>query len=426
MPVVSVSTSDISRPLSLADYKALFVATLSSALCVYDFIIFFTFFIVLYQLFLPPNMPSEVMLYPRFAMFFALVVAPPLGGLVMASFSDLLGRRQVFALSVVLMSGSTLVIALVPPYKEIGVIAPMVVFFARMLQGAAKGAQIPSAFVLVSERVPANKLGYACGILACGPALGVLAGMWVTQILSATSGYSGLKELWRIAFVSGSGIGLGLVFLCHWLPGNSASPESQRCDALPRPTLLKIVLRDHRAELRVCVKLAVLLATGFLLLYSILGTTLASRDHPMEVITRSRDFALIAFCVGSIAAGMLADRLGPGRVLAVGSLGLFMASWAFFGLSGNPYWVYPTYAILGLFLATFSLAPFIMVSSFAPAVRLVGTAFSYNIGASISVVLLSIPYIATASSDPLQMAGVVGILCGSGLFIGLMLRRRKV
>src|SRR6267378_2343074 len=85
------------RALTRHDYKTLSLAALGGALEFYDFIIFVFFAPVIRQL-------------QTFGIFAAGYFARPLGGIVMAHFGDLFGRKRVFTLSVMLMALPTLAI----------------------------------------------------------------------------------------------------------------------------------------------------------------------------------------------------------------------------------------------------------------------------------------------------------------------------
>ena len=101
------------RPLNRQDYKTLTLAALGGALEFYDFIIF--------------------------VFFAAGYLARPLGGIVMAHFGDLVGRKKMFTLSILLMAVPTLAIGLLPTYESMGIIAPLLLLLMRILQGAAIG-----------------------------------------------------------------------------------------------------------------------------------------------------------------------------------------------------------------------------------------------------------------------------------------------
>ena len=86
----------------------------------------------------------------------------------MAHFGDLIGRKRMFTLSIIMMALPTLLIGLLPTYAALGIGAPIALLGLRILQGAAIGGEVPGAWVFVAEHVPARRVGVACGTLTAG------------------------------------------------------------------------------------------------------------------------------------------------------------------------------------------------------------------------------------------------------------------
>lgn len=167
------------RALTRSDYKTLGLAALGGALEFYDFIIFVFFAPAIGQLFFPHDIPDWLRQLQTFGIFAAGYLARPLGGVIMAHFGDLFGRKRMFTLSVLMMSVPTLLMGLLPTYDTIGILAPVLLLLFRVLQGAAVGGEVPGAWVFVSEHVPSRHIGYACGTLTAGLTAGILLGSLV-------------------------------------------------------------------------------------------------------------------------------------------------------------------------------------------------------------------------------------------------------
>ncbi len=166
------------RPLNRQDYKTLTLAALGGALEFYDFIIFVFFAAVVGALFFPADIPEWLRQVQTFGIFAAGYLARPLGGIIMAHFGDLVGRKKMFTLSILLMAVPTLAIGLLPTYASMGILAPLLLLLMRVLQGAAIGGEVPGAWVFVAEHVPARRIGIACGTLTAGLTVGILLGRW--------------------------------------------------------------------------------------------------------------------------------------------------------------------------------------------------------------------------------------------------------
>ncbi len=105
------------RPLNRQDYKTLTLAAPGGALEFYDFIIFVFFAAVVGRCF-PADIPEWLRQVQTFGIFAAGYLARPLGGIVMAHFGDLVGRKKMFTLSILLMAVPTLAIGLCLPMSR--------------------------------------------------------------------------------------------------------------------------------------------------------------------------------------------------------------------------------------------------------------------------------------------------------------------
>ncbi len=171
------------RPLSPQDYRLLGLAALGGALEFYDFIIFVFFAVVIGKLFFPPGMPEWLLTIQVFGIFGTGYLVRPLGGIVLAHFGDLFGRKRIFAFSILLMALATLGMASLPVYASIGVAAPVLLVITRILQGAAIG-EVPGAWTFVAEHVPSRQVGFGCGVLCAGLTLGILFGVLVAALIN--------------------------------------------------------------------------------------------------------------------------------------------------------------------------------------------------------------------------------------------------
>jgi len=141
----------------------------------YEFTIFIFLTPFTSQLFFPLSSPSWLRELETLTIFAAGYLTRPFGGILLASLGDKLGRKKMFALSVLLMASPTLAIGLLPVYAQIGIWAPAALLACRLLQGAALGGELPTAMVFVSEHVPKRRLGLAFGLLGTGVVLGLFS-----------------------------------------------------------------------------------------------------------------------------------------------------------------------------------------------------------------------------------------------------------
>ncbi|WP_085668207.1 MULTISPECIES: MFS transporter [unclassified Pseudomonas] len=386
-------------PFSRSDYKTLGLAALGGALEIYDFIIFVFFALTLSQLFFPPEMPEWLRLLQSFGIFVTGYLARPLGGILMAHFADRLGRKKVFSLSILMMALPCLLIGIMPTYAQIGYFAPLLLLALRILQGAAVGGEVPSAWVFVAEHAPAGHRGYALGFLQAGLTFGYLIGaLTATFLAQVFTPAEVLDYAWRYPFLLGGVFGVIGVWLRRWLSETPVfmAMEAQREARVELP--LRTVLRDHRLAMLPAMLLTCVL-TSAVVVFVVITPTMMQKTFGM---TAGHTFALSALGIvflniGCVIAGRLVDRIGAWRTVMLYSLLLPLGIGLLYTclISGGD-WVGLAYAIAGLCCGVVGAVPSVMVSLFPARIRVSGISFTYNIA-----------YAAWASVTPLLLIGLM-------------------
>lgn len=416
-----------SRPLSRNDLKTLSLSALGGALEFYDFIIFVFFATVVGKLFFPADMPEWLRLMQTFGIFAAGYLARPLGGIVMAHFGDLLGRKKMFTLSIFMMAVPTLIMGLLPTYEQIGMLAPILLLLMRVIQGAAIGGEVPGAWVFVSEHVPARHVGYACGTLTCGLTAGILLGSLVATAINSIYTPAEVSDFaWRIPFLLGGVFGLFAVYLRRWLHETPVFAELQLRKALAEEVPLKTVLRDHRGAIVISMLLTWLLSAGIIVIILMTPTVLQTvYGFPATTSLQANSLAIVFLSLGCIASGALADRFGAGKVFVVGCAALLITSWTFYhSLLQHPDWLFPLYALSGLFVGTIGAVPYVMVKAFPPVIRFSGLSFSYNLAYAIFGGLTPMAVTLLLKESPMGPAYYVAIISLMGLCVGAYLWKK--
>ncbi|PPT95064.1 MFS transporter [Xanthomonas arboricola] len=427
MKTLSATGTAPTSQLTRGDYKTLALSALGGALELYDFIIFIFFATVLGELFFPPGIADWVRQLQTFGIFAAGYLIRPLGGIVMAHFGDLLGRKRMFALSIGLMALPTLAIGVLPTYAQIGLAAPLLLLTMRLLQGAAIGGEVPSAWVFVAEHVPAQRRGLACGTLTAGLAAGVLLGSLSAGAINRAFTPQEIADYaWRLPFLVGGLFGLLSVYLRRWLHETPVFAELMAMRAVARETPLKLVLRDHPRSVAQSLWLTWMVAAAVLVVSLMTPTLLQSAYHyPAAVALQANLLAVLLQAIGSIVAGALSDRYGNGRVLLAGSVFLGTSAWLFYRLAGDPQLLFPLYALLGAALGVLGAVPRVMVEAFPPVVRLSGVSFAYNLGYAVFGGLTPLVVVMLLKQHPMGPAYYMILLAAIGSVIGLQLWRRE-
>ena len=404
--------------LSRGDGRTLLLSTLGGALEFYDFVIFVYFTAEIARLFFPASVPDWLRQLQTYAIFMAGYLARPLGGVILAHFGDRLGRKRMFTLSVFLMAVPTLAIGLLPTYASVGVLAPLALLLLRVLQGAAIGGEVPGAWVFVSEHLP-RRPGLACGALTAGLTLGILLGSLMAGGLHrALTGEQLLDWGWRMAFVAGGVFGLFAVYLRSWLAETPLFEALRREQALAQRTPLALVLRDHRPEVVLAMALTWVLTAAIVVVILMTPNLLKAWGIPADDALAANSLATLGLILGCLGYGLLADRLGAGRVLFLGALLLALMVEAFFRATlADHALLAPLYGLTGIACGVVAVIPVLMVRSFPTAVRFSGLSFAYNASYAISGGLTPALVAWLAHGQPMAPAHyVAGVaILGAGL-----------
>ncbi|HTT11720.1 MAG TPA: MFS transporter [Burkholderiaceae bacterium] len=167
----------------------------------YDFYIFGSLAAVLSVKFFEKSHPIAALL-STIALFTAGFLVRPLGAFVFGWLGDRVGRKYTFLLTLSGMALGTGAIGLIPTFEQIGLLAAIILFVLRMIQGLCLGGQYGGAITYVAEHVEDKRRGYYTGWLQTSPTLGIVVSLIVIIV---TRGYLGNDEFnawgWRIPFL---------------------------------------------------------------------------------------------------------------------------------------------------------------------------------------------------------------------------------
>ncbi len=410
--------------LSAQDYKTLILAALGGALEFYDFIIFVFFAGVIGELFFPADIPEWLRQVQTFGIFAAGYLARPLGGIIMAHFGDILGRKKMFSLSILLMALPTLAMGLLPSYQSLGLAAPLLLLLMRLLQGAAIGGEVPGAWVFVAEHVPAHRTGIACGTLTAGLTVGILLGSLVAGAINRHMTPDQVASIgWRLAFLLGGVFGFIALYLRRWLQETPVFREMQQQKSLSEALPLNTVVRFHRKSLLISILLTWLLS-AVIVVVILMAPALMQKMYqiPAALSLQANSIATMMLLLGCILAGGLVDRFGAGRCLSVGCLLLAVSCWLFFHvIATQPQYLIPVYALTGLCVGTVGIVPFVMVRAFPPAIRFSGISLAYNLSYALFGGLTPVFVTLALRLTPMAPCGYIIGLCLMGGVIGVYL-----
>ena len=170
----------------------------------YDFYIFGSLAVFLAPVFFPSKtLGTSLILYlGTFAAGFAV---RPFGALVFGRLGDKIGRKYAFLLTITIMGSATTIIGLLPSYQTIGLLAPAILLFIRMLQGLALGGEYGGAAIYVAEHAPDEKRGYWTSYIQTTATIGLFLSLIVILATSLGLGATAFNDWgWRIPFLLSS------------------------------------------------------------------------------------------------------------------------------------------------------------------------------------------------------------------------------
>ncbi len=362
---------------SMLKNRIIIPALLGNILEFYDFSLFGAMAVLLGKLFFPDTTPYGEVLY-AFSAFSAGFLARPLGALLFGYIGDRYGRKQALSLSLILMAIPTLGITLLPPYAQIGLLAPIALTLFRFIQGLCAGAEYNGAAIFLIEHSGNKNSGLAGSLVALAGTLGCLMAMAVSGICMNPA----LPEwCWRVAY----GIGFSLAFVGYFIrkyvDESPAFLQAKGQKSNP-PAPAKVLFREFQPQL----------LTGFFI--STLGGTTAGMlvaFFPAFLSTAqdfSADSSLFLTGVGISTFvltvpfwGILSDRRGHATIMSFAAMGLVIGGPLVFFLfsTGIPLYIILGQVIFGIFAAGFA-GPLnaYMTQLFPPMVRFTGVSLSYG------------------------------------------------
>ena len=406
-----------SAKLSSQDLKTLALAALGGALEFYDFVIFVFFTKTLSTLFFPADMPDWLSQLQVYGIFASGYIARPIGGIIMAHFGDLFGRKKMFSLSVLLMALPTLFIGLLPTYAQFGIIAPVLLLILRVIQGIAIGGEVPAAWVFVAEHVPKGRVGFACASLTSGLTLGILLGSLMATNIYHLPPEAVLSYGWRIPFIVGGVFGFSAVWLRSWLKETPVFEAMKANKELSKDIPLKTVLRDHRTSVVISMLVTWMLTAGIMVIILMTPTLIQNQFKiPAEIAFRGNNWASFSLVLGCLLAGLLADKMGYVKALLIGCLILTCTNYALYlDLANGGKYFLPLYALAGFTVGVVGIVPSVMIGAFPPIIRFSGISFSYNMSYAIFGALTP-PFISYLSSHfgglaPAHYVALTTLIC---------------
>ncbi len=350
-----------------------------NALEFYDFLTFSFFAIPIGHCFFPQSLTSHGLLY-SLATFGVGFLTRPLGGVVMGIYGDRRGRKPAMVLSFALMGAATLGLVLTPSYAQVGIVAPILLVFFRLVQGFALGGEVGPSTAFLVEAAPPHRRGLYVSIqyrtqdaamLAAG-LFGLLLTSWLSPAALTAWG-------WRAAFLIGLAVVPVGLYMRHHLPETILEFDRRMTTAEQRRVPLRLI----------GLALALMIATS-IYIYGLdyIPTYVQDSLHMAPELAFGATAVIgAAAMVAEPLSGLLSDRIGRKPVMIAAVVMLLMlvipAYWAMIEFP-SVLVVYGVTAVLALLQAFLAAPALVAIAESLPkTVRSGGLAIIYAVAMSL-------------------------------------------
>ncbi|MCW3837938.1 MFS transporter [Sphingomonas canadensis] len=409
--------------------RILFASLVGTAVEFYDFYIYATAAALVFPaLFFPANNP-EVQVVLSYATFSVAFFARPLGGLVFGHFGDRMGRKSTLVASLMLMGLSTLLIAFLPTYAMVGIVAPLLLCLLRFGQGLGLGGEWGGASLLAVENAPPGWFYRYGAFPPMGAPVGFIAANGFFLLLGMFLDDAQFREWgWRIPFLASAllvVIGLWVRLKITETPDFREAMEKAPPPRVPVGELLsKHFLPTFAGTIGAVACFALFyISTVFVIGY---GTKALGYDR--ELFLAVELGAILFMALGILAASHYADKAGGGAILFFGfvatiPVGLLMTMLL---VPGSLISVFLWLAV-GLFVMGFVYGPLggWLPSLFPARVRYTGVSVTFNLAGIIGGGMTPLIAEALVKQGGLGLVGYY--LAGAGVLsmLGLALVRGR-
>jgi MFS family permease len=304
----------------------------------YDFFIYGTLGAILSKTFFPTGNPTLEMLL--FWLVFAVGFGfRPLGAILFGYLGDKLGRKYTFLVTVTLMGVATAGVGFIPSAASIGLWAPAIVIFLRILQGLALGGEYGGAAIYVAEHSPFNKRGYYTSYIQASVVGGFVLSLLVLLACKASMPAEAWNAWgWRLPFI----LSLALLAISLWMRFKlSESPVFQAMkeegELAGNPFVESFTYPGNKKRIfialfGVAAGLTVIWYTAMFSGLSFLKSTMHIEDTVAEILVGIAALTGMGFY---IYFGNLSDRIGRKKPIIIGYVLTLLLLFPTFWLLGS-------------------------------------------------------------------------------------------
>lgn len=312
----------------------------------------------------------------------------PFGAFLAGHLGDRYGRRLVLMLTLILMGAATTLVGVLPTYAQIGVAAPILLIFLRILQGISAGGEWGGAVLLAVEHAPKKKRG----LFGAAPQMGVPLGLLLASAVLAIVAIPGqdwfLSWGWRIPFL----LSVVLILIGYYVRRRvEESPVFTEIAERKEETRMPIVQLFRRHALLVIVAALVFAgnnAIGYMTTGGYIQRYATDPEGPVGLQTSDVLWAVtlsaVSWLLFTWIAGIVSDRLGRRTTYIIGWVLQLGGVLLLFPLVNTGSIVLLTVGLVVLTIGlgfTYGPQAALYAELFPASIRFSGVSISYAIGA---------------------------------------------
>lgn len=311
--------------VSTTDRRNLIAGAIGNAIEFYDFIVYAYLAHYFAAHFFPSDEPVTALI-ASYGGFAAGMLMRPLGGVLIGSIGDKIGRKMALQISVLMISLPTFVIGFLPTYESIGLWAPVLLILMRLVQGLSVGGEYSAAIVFLVERASPKERGFFGSFSPLGAMFGLLLGSLVTFIFTLSLGQEIMNEWgWRLPFISS----IFLMLFGIWLRTKIASDSISKSDSAKSPVIDAFKMH-WRPMLSIGLGNTLTGAMSFVgFMYAVpwmieLGGVHSTLAFSVNIVS------LALCCAMTIIGGIISDKIGRLKTVVIGAFIALLGVWPAF------------------------------------------------------------------------------------------------
>ncbi|MPT47153.1 MAG: MFS transporter [Sphingobium sp.] len=314
---------DASPARSAGPVRSIIGGSLGNLVEWYDWYVYSAFTLYFAPVIFPSDSPTAQLLSAA-AIFAVGFLMRPLGAWLMGVYADRHGRKAGLTLSVMMMGGGSMLIACIPSYDTIGVAAPALLLFARLLQGLSVGGEYGASATYLSEMALPGRRGFFSSFQYVTLIAGQLLALSMLLLLQLLLTEDQLDQWgWRIPFVVGGFMALLVFYLRRGLQETQAFKNNAARKDAPKSSGL-MLFREHPREVFTVIAMT---AGGTLAFYAystyMQKYLVNSVGFGRQTATAIMASALFIYMLAQPVMGGLSDRIGRKPLLVgFGVLGM--------------------------------------------------------------------------------------------------------